>query len=177
MDALSLGKLTNRDRRAARFYGKSFDTGLPEEVSAALTAFQATLNFLDLIVATDPNAASAEAVFKIKFITLYHLLSSLTTFQAERSASLSLASASCLNSILTHPTTTEIIRPDRKGFRNTLIHYIPFPQVASQLSLDLPLCGLVEAYYPGTTCADMSAAVAEHTTRDATQLDAWAKGF
>jgi hypothetical protein len=176
MDALSLGKLTNHDRRAARFYGKPFDAGLPEEVTAALTAFQAALNFLDLMVATDPNIASAEAVFKVKFITLYHLLSSLATFHAERGASLGPASASRLDSILTHPTTTEIIRPDRKGFRNILIHYMPFPQVASQLSLDLPLCGLVEAYYPGTTYADMSTAVAEHTTRVATHLDAWAKG-
>jgi hypothetical protein len=65
---------------------------------------------------------------------------------------------------------------DRKGFRNTLIHYVPFPQVASQLWLDVPLCGLVEAYYPNTTYADMSTAVTEHVRRIAALLDGWANG-
>jgi hypothetical protein len=173
MDVLHLGKIKNRDRRAARFYGQAFDAALSEEVTAALTAFQASLNFLDLMVSADPNPASAEAVFKLKFITLYHVLSSLTKFTSEHGAGLSPASLSYLDAVLNHPLTTEIIRPDRRGFRNTLIHYLPFPQVTSQLSLDLPLCGLVEAYYLGTSYADMSAAVNEHTSRVAQALDDW----
>jgi hypothetical protein len=176
MDVLDLGKVKNRDRRAARFYGQIFDATLSEEVTAALTAFQATLNFLDLMVSADPNAASAEAVFKLKFVTLYHVLSSLTKFKSEHGAGLSPASLGYLDAILAHPFTTEIIRPDRRGFRNTLIHYVPFPQVASQLSLDLSLCGLVEVYYPGTSYADMSTAVTEHTSRVAALLDGWAEG-
>jgi hypothetical protein len=44
----------------------------------------------------------------------------------------------------------------------------------SQLSLDLPICGLVEAYYPNTTYVGMNTSVTEHTTRVAALLDEWA---
>lgn len=124
-------------------------------------------------MSADPNPVSAEAVFKLKFITLYHVLSSLTKFKNEHDAGLSPASLSYLDAVLDQPLTSEIIRPDRRSFRNTLIHYLPFPQVTSQLSLDLPLCGLVEAYYPGTSYADMSTSVNEHTSRVAQVLDDW----
>jgi hypothetical protein len=176
MDVLDLAQVSNKDRRAAQWYGQAFDACLSEEVTAALTAFQAALNFLDCIVSADPNPTSAEAVFKLKFITLYHVLSSLATFKTERGAGLSSGTAARLAAIVDDPSTAEVVRPNRRGLRNALIHYIPFTQLAPQLSLDLPLCGLVEAYCPGSSYADLSQTVNEHTSRVATLLDGWADG-
>jgi hypothetical protein len=100
---------------------------LTEKVSAVLMAFQCAMNFLDLVLSEEANPDSAEAVFKLKFITLYHVLSSLEQLQSRYSAALSPTSTNVLDVILGHQMTNEITRPDPKGLRNVLIHYVPLP--------------------------------------------------
>lgn len=173
MDSLSLNKVTNKDIRAARFYANAFDAGLAEKVTAVLTAFQCAMNFLDLMLSEEANPYSSEAVFKLKFITLYHVLSSLAKLKSLYGSILSSGSSSALDAILSHQLTNEITRRDRKGLRNVLIHYLPLPQVVAQLSPAKPLCGLIEAYYPGYDYVAMSQAIDEHTRHIAKVLDDW----
>lgn len=173
MDSLSLDKITNKDIRATRFYTNAFDAGLAEKVTAVLTAFQCAMNFLDLMLSEETNLYSSEAVFKLKFITLYHVLSSLAKLKSLYGSTLSTDSTSALDAILSDQMTNEITHPDRKGLRNTLIHYLPLQQVVAQLSPDKPLCGLVEAYYPGYDYIAMSRAIDEHTRHVAQALDIW----
>lgn len=145
-----LHAVKNKDIRAIRFYGGLFDRGLSDEARAALVAFQCSLNFLNLMVAEDPNPDSAEAVFKLKLVVLYHVLSSLAKFKAAFGASLGLTAGSALDAVLGHPATAVLTDAGKKGLRNTLMHYRPSATVMPHLSLSEPLYGLVEAYYPGS---------------------------
>lgn len=131
------------------------------------------MDFLALIVSEEPNPASAEAVFKLKLVTLYHVLSSLAKFKAAFGASLTPASSSALDVILRHPTTALLTDASKKGLRNTLMHYIPRGAVVAQMAIDRPLCGLVKAYYPSLDFAGMAKLVDEHTQLVAEMLDKW----
>jgi hypothetical protein len=173
VDVLDFRVLENNDIRASWFYGAAFDPGLSDEATAALVAFQCSMNFLALVVAEEPIPDSAEAAFKLKLVTLYHVLSSLAKFKAAFGASLAPASTGVLGAILDHPTTGLLTDPSKKGLRNTLLHYLPRGSVVAQLSLDQPVCGLVEAYYPSYDFAGMSKLVDEHTQLVAELLDDW----
>ncbi|QQM41527.1 hypothetical protein [Streptomyces liliifuscus] len=176
MAAMSFSELKSRDRRSERYFKHLFDAALSDELAASLSAFQCSLNFLDVMVAADQNAASAETIFKLRFITLYHVLSSLTELKAEYGSKLDNASLSFLDTILTHRASAVIMHTDGRGFRNTLVHYTPEKRVVAQLSLSASYYGLVEAYYPAYDFPTLSQEVSDHTTRVATLLNEWAKG-
>jgi len=174
MDVIDLHAVKNKDIRAIKFYEGTFDPSLSNEARAALAAFQCAVNFLALIVAEEPNADSAEAVFKLKLIVLYHVLSSLTKFEAAFGPFLDPAASSALAAILDHPTARLLTDTSGRGLRNTLMHYRPSSPVAAQLSKDQPLCGLVEVYYPSYDFTGMTKLVDEHTRLVAESLDDWA---
>jgi hypothetical protein len=174
MDGLDLGNVTNKDIRASKVYPAAFDAQLGDEATAALVIFQCSMNFLRLMLAEETNPQSAEAAFKLKLVVLYHVLSSLAKFKVAFGPSLTAASLGRLDVMLDHPTTAELRDPSKKGLRNTLMHYQPRgPQIVARLSLDQPLCGLVEAYYPTYDFATMSKLVDEHVQLVAEQLDDW----
>jgi hypothetical protein len=173
IDVIDLHAVTNKDIRANRFYDGLFDRGLSEEARAALVAFQCSMNFLTLVTAEDPNPDSAEAVFKLKLVVVYHVLSSLAKFKAAFGASLSPAAGSALEGILGHPTTAILTDVDKKGLRNTLMHYRPLASVVPQLSPSEPLYDLVRVYYPGSDFASMAKLLDEHTSLVAESLDEW----
>ncbi|MCX4662915.1 hypothetical protein ACIBCB_30005 [Streptomyces uncialis] len=176
MAVMNFSELKSRDRRSERYFKNLFDAAMSDELTASLSAFQCSLNFLDVMVATDQNVISAETIFKLRFITLYHVLSSLTQLKAKYGSNLSNASLGFLDAILSHQTSATIMHPDGRGFRNTLVHYTPEERVVAQLSLSASYYGLVEVYYPAYDFPTLSQAVSEHTTRVATLLDEWAKG-
>lgn len=175
MTAMSFGELTSRDRRSERYFKRLFDSALSDELTASLSAFQCSLNFLDVMLSTDQTAASAETMLKLKFITLYHVLSSLTELKDEYNSKLSTASLGLLNAILSHPSSVTIMHPDGRGFRNTLVHYTPEERVVPRLSMSVPHYGLVEEYYPAHDFTTMSQELSEHTTRVAMLLNEWAQ--
>lgn len=174
MDALDLQTVENEDVRAApKFYARAFDAGLGEKATAALVTFQCSINFLAMIVTQEPNKTSADAAFKLKFVVLYHVLSSLAKFKASFDSSLISASVGFLDAILSHPTSVDLSEPSKRGFGNTLMHYVPRGPIVAQLVPSRPLCGLVEAYYPDYDYAGMNEVVTEHTHLAADLLDDW----
>ena len=175
MAAMSFSELKSRDRRSERYFKRLFDVALSDELTASLSTFQCSLNFLDVMVAADQNAASAETIFKLRFISLYHVLSSLTELKAKYGSKLNSASLGFLDAILRHQMSTTIKHADGRGFRNTLVHYTPEERVVAQLSLRASYYGLVEAYYPAYDFPTFSREVGEHTTRVAALLDEWAR--
>lgn len=173
MTTMKFGELKSRDRRSERYFKRLFDPALSDEVTASLSAFQCSLNFLDVMLSTDQAAASTETMFKLRFITLYHVLSSLTKLKAEYGSKLNSTSLRLLDAILSHKSSATIMHAEGRGFRNTLVHYIPEKRVAPRLSLSLPYYGLVEEYYPEHDFATLSQELCEHTTRLAMLLDEW----
>ncbi|MFJ9564157.1 hypothetical protein ACIRQQ_29490 [Streptomyces fuscichromogenes] len=175
MTAMSFGELKSRDRRSERYFKRLFDPALSDELTASLSAFQCSLNFLDVMLSADQTAASAETTLKLRFITLYHVLSSLTELKAEYGRKLNSASLGLLDAILSHQSSGTIMHADGRGFRNTLVHYTPEERVVPRLSLSLPYYGLVEEYYPAYDFTTLSQELGEHTTRVAMLLDEWAQ--
>ncbi|MEL5954789.1 hypothetical protein AADR41_08415 [Streptomyces sp. CLV115] len=173
MTTMRFGELKSRDRRSERYFKRLFDPALSDELTASLSAFQCSLNFLDVMLSADRTAASAETMLKLRFITLYHVLSSLTELKAEYSSKLNSRSLVLLNAILSHKSSATVLHAEGRGFRNTLVHYTPEERVTPRLSLTLPYYGLVEEYYPAHDFTTLGQELCEHTTRLAMLLDEW----
>lgn len=175
VDAMNLNEIENEDVKTEKYFKSAFDPAFDDGMVGALSAFRCALNFLDVMLSGDTDSASAETVFKLKFVTLYQVIASLEELKKHQGASLNARSLGILDAILNHSTTALMTQGNRTGFRNTLIHYRPAARVAAQLSLSLPLCGLVEAYYPGYDFPMLSQEVNEHTERLAELLEDWAQ--
>ncbi|MFI8810990.1 MULTISPECIES: hypothetical protein [unclassified Streptomyces] len=175
MSGMRFGELRNRDRRSEWHFKCLFDPALSDELTASVSSFQCSLNFLDVMLSADQCVASDGTLLKLRFITLYHVLSSLTELKAVYGSALSRASLSLLDAILTHQASATIMHADARGFRNTLIHYIPEERVVTRLTLSLPFYGLIEEYYPAHNFCSLGQELGEHTTRVATLLNEWAQ--
>ncbi|MFC5663412.1 hypothetical protein ACFP3U_10525, partial [Kitasatospora misakiensis] len=169
----NLDAFETRDRRSERHFNQIFGPGLPEKMKASLTAFQCFLNVLDVMLRDDESPASAETVFKLRYITLYHVLSSLEKLRNQYEKELGMASRSLLAAMLDHPVSAEIRSGEARHFRNTLIHYTPAEHLVSKLSMTAPYYGLVEACFPARDFPSLQTAVAEHTGRMAALMDQW----
>ncbi|MFJ6385862.1 hypothetical protein ACIQI7_38400 [Kitasatospora sp. NPDC092039] len=169
----SIDAVQDRDRRSERHFNRIFDAGLPEKMKVSLTAFQCFLNVLDAMLRDDDNPASAETVFKLRYITLYHVLSSLEKLRDEYENALGPESRSLLATMLDHPVSAEIRSGEARHFRNTLIHYTPAEHLASRLSTNAPYYGLVEACFPDRDFPSLRTTVAEHTRWMAATMDQW----
>jgi len=176
VDAMDLDEIENKDVKFAEYFEGTFDPAFDEGLVGALAAFRCALNFCDVMLSGDASADSAEAVFKIKYVTLYHVLASLEELKKHYVADLNARSLGILDAILSNSTTGLMLARNSAGLRNTLIHYRPAAKAAALLSLNLPLCGLVEAYVPGYDFPTLSQEVDEHTVRVAELFEEWARG-
>ncbi|MFD4245251.1 hypothetical protein ACFWP3_27240 [Streptomyces sp. NPDC058525] len=175
VNVMNLGEIENEDVKTEKYFKGAFDPAFDDGMVGALTAFRCALNFLDVMLSGDKDIASAETVFKIKFVTLYQVMASLRELRSHYGASVTGRSQGILDAILGHSTTALMLQRNRTGFRNTLIHYRPTARVTAQLSLSLPLCGLVEAYYPGYDFLTLSQEIDEHIVRVAELCEEWAQ--
>ncbi len=172
MDTLKATDLADREVRAEKTYRQAFDPALPEELKAALTGLTCALSVVDVLLADDAEGPSAVTVSKLRYITLHHVLSSLRKLAKEYGPRLRLSARALLDEILTAPTSVRMDQAHR-GFRNTLVHYRPEQRIQEQLSLNQPLYGLVEVYFPGEGFPSLNAEVAAHLTDIAHRMQAW----
>jgi hypothetical protein len=176
MGAFASAEIRSLDVKSHEYYARAFSGQFDPGVTAALTALQSSMNFLTWVLAADTSSASHATTTKLKFITLYHALSSLKKLRTESGTAFTAESGRLLDTILDHETSGIIMNDDARGFRNTLMHYgLDSRLDVARLSLDLPLCGLVEAYYPNHNFSQLSRAVNEHTERVAGLLNEWSE--
>ncbi|WP_030719950.1 hypothetical protein [Streptomyces griseus] len=163
------------DVRAKKHYQAGFDPSLPEAVKASLTAMTCALNTLSVLLADEPENVSTVSLWKMRYITLHHVLSSLTKLDEQYGAGLRPPDRSLLREILDAPLTG-LISQAHGGFRNTLVHYLPPRNVHEQLSFDQPLYGLLDAYFPKAADARLlNEGLAGFTSHTAGLLDAWSR--
>lgn len=81
------------------------------------------MSFLDLMLSEESNPDSVGAVFKLKFITRYHVLSSLEQLQSRYSAALTPTATYVLDAILGHQVTNEITYRDASVLGITTYRY------------------------------------------------------
>lgn len=172
LDALQKTDLTENEVRAEKHYRRSFDPTLREEIKASLTAMTCALNTVDVFLADDVTPSSATTLFKLRYLTLHHVLSSLRKLDDQYAAGLRPLTRALLKDILDAPMSNLILQAHR-GFRNTLVHYRPTRDVQERLSLDAPLYGLLDAYFSADEARSLGDALALHTAHVADRMSAW----
>lgn len=133
LDAMQKTDLTENEVRAEKHYRRSFDPALREEIKASLTAMTCALKTVDVLLAADTSRSSAITLWKLRYITLHHVLSGLRKLDVQYGAELRPPDRALLKEILDAPTSNLILQA-HGGFRNTLVHYRPTRHVQDRLS-------------------------------------------
>jgi len=169
------GKLEQKDVRSTKYYRSLFGGRLPIGILAALDTFRSALNTIDVLMAADASPDSAEALFKIRFVTLYHALRGLQQLQSAHSRVLDSGAERRLSGLQLHSTTSMLQSDNARWFRNTLVHYKLATQCpTTALDFGTPLSGLVDFYFPGVEFTQLANQIQEHAERVARSLDEWA---
>jgi hypothetical protein len=168
-------RLTHKDVRSSKYYTSHFGEQLPVGIVAALDAFRCALNTIDALISTDTSPGAAEAIFKIRFVTLYHVLKGLQQLHSVHSQVLDQEADQRLIDIEQHATTLMLQTDKARWCRNTLIHYglsnsVPTVDIDPQK----PLAGLAVFYFPGVGFSKLATEVQEHAELVARSLDDWA---
>jgi hypothetical protein len=174
IDDVSFRSFKDRDVKSEKFYAARFDSSFSVGLTAALTVFQCSLNFLDLLVSLDKSEGSRDTTFKIEFITLYHVVSSLHALRRTPSVDANASSKAHLDSILDSKEAQLLMGSEAEMLRNTLVHYGLDSRIdITRLSPDKNLCGLVEACFPGHGFVNLHEAIDTEIRRIAELLDTW----
>jgi hypothetical protein len=175
LTSIEPSKLTSRDVRSWDYYGRAFGGGLSVGLAAAVIAFRCSMNTLDTMLPLDNSKASEETSFKLRFVTLYHVLAGLHELLNSPEAELIDNSQTLIAEIDSDPTSALFLRPSTRFLRNTLVHYsIDSRLPTGSLDHSQPLAGLVGVYYGDLGFAELSTLLKQHTHRVARLLDDWA---
>ena len=134
--------------------------------------FLTQVNFLQYILSNLVADASC-TLFKLKYIVLYHLVSSLRKLRdyCHREQELTDHSLEPLQAIVTDRDLQEIA--SQSTFRNTLVHYGIRDVPDELLSYDTKLYGLAEHFFDGRTYEQVSDMVDKQIERTSAILEKW----
>ncbi|WP_162908123.1 hypothetical protein [Allorhizocola rhizosphaerae] len=164
-----------QDVRSERYYAKVFDGPSNPDLNALLTVFQAMLNFAH-IASTGICSAIDYSAFKMRFLTLYQVLSSLRILRNDELRPLTSRSTQFINKLVESREAQLILAPAAKPFRNTLMHYNLHHKVdKSRVDIRAPLFGLVPIYFPAHDSETFATAIDECIAKASTTMDEWAR--
>jgi hypothetical protein len=162
------------DVRSDRYYQKVFDGPENPDLNALLTFFQGLINFAELVTISNSGASDYSA-FKIRFLTLYQVLTSLRMLRNDQSQTLAARSTKLLTSLVDAAETQLLLSRPARSFRNTLMHYnLVQPIDKTRVDVAQPLFGLIPIYFPAHTADSFAATVDQHIATVAAGLDEWA---
>ncbi|MFI8293016.1 hypothetical protein ACIGBL_28130 [Streptomyces sp. NPDC085614] len=167
-------KLSDRDVRAARYYGRGFNGSETPHLNGVLTDFQAMVNFATSVITIGSDPLSLEyTVFKIRYVTLYHVLASLLQLRTRDDLGLSRDSCRIIDKVTGSVEAQIITARSTRGFRNILVHYDPRGK-AEEMDLEKPLLGLVPIFFPEHDFTSLSALVDQCARDTSRELNQWA---
>ncbi|HEY7427629.1 MAG TPA: hypothetical protein VH682_25585 [Gemmataceae bacterium] len=173
--SIESSKLVSQDVRSWDYYGRAFGGGLNVGLAAALTAFCCSMNTLDTMLPLDNSKASDETSFKLRFVTLYHVLAGLRELLNSPDSEFTDKPRIPLSDIDSDPISALFLRPSAKLLRNTLVHYgLDSRLPMGSIDPSQPLAGLVGIYYDDLDFAELSTLLKQHTHRVARLIDDWA---
>lgn len=112
------------DLRSAKFYPDTFNGDSTPDLNAALVLLLGHLNFITDVVAPEGSEApQSYTTFKIRFLTIYQVVRSLSILRDVQAETLRPDSRAVIDTILQHPASISILRDDVRPLRNTLMHY------------------------------------------------------
>ena len=111
------------------------------------------------------------ALFRIRLVTLSHVLSALSEIQQRYGDAMSSPSLATLEQVLADPVARTVLESCR-SLRNVSMHYGVDPSWAG-LDLQLPMAGLVETLVPGSSLSQLSEDLRNLTARVSAVFNAW----
>jgi hypothetical protein len=166
-------KLGYKDVKSVDFFPSVFNRcDTTTSINFSLLLFLSAINFIRHILSR-LMANSPEIFFKIKFITLYHLVSSLERLKnyCYPKNLLTESSKQYFENILNN-TDLKKIR-SQKELRNILVHYQPIKIPSSLLSPSFNLTNLVEYFFPGESFEEIDKKVDDQIIRISDILEQW----
>jgi len=174
LDDALVGK--DEDVRSCEFYARTFNEAGPEELNGFLSVLQSAMNFTSEILSLESNVESFYTVFKIRFLTLYHVIRSIRPLIGNRALTISSLSQSYILRIISNPMAKLIISDaDVTGLRQSLVHYRPEARFVARLDTAAPLYGLLRAAFPGRTAMEAVGEVYQCAADTAALINDWAK--
>jgi hypothetical protein len=171
VDVAQFGK-PGDDVRSERYYQRVFNGETTPSINALMTVFQASIDFIDVLV---PSSLEY-SLFKIRFLTVYQVLRSLEMLRTERASELSTESLAAIAGIVDTTEAQLIVDPSAKPFRNTLMHYGPDNRIdLSLVDKDDLIGSLVPLCYGGLTATDFAVKLDVCIAHTAAGLNAWAQ--
>jgi hypothetical protein len=170
--------LRSKDVKSKNYYTTIFNGTSSEQLNACLMFFMTSANFASYIL---PELVESRnfTFFKIKFLTLYHLVISLTKFQNYfyNQNILTTRSKEYFKKIFSGKDLKRI--KNRADFRNILVHYNFENYLSKQRNVlvnfqpDREFYGLVEHFFNGNTAIDVDDLIDSELHRIATILEEW----
>ncbi|MEU9286769.1 hypothetical protein AB0D57_19135 [Streptomyces sp. NPDC048275] len=176
--SLSGAELNSSDVRAHRYYGRVFNRRATPGMNGLLSDFRTRMNFVDSIVVAGSDVLDLEyTVFKMRYIALYQVLSSLNVLKRDvfHYSRLSPDSMAHVERIVGTPEAEVLLARQVRGFRNTLMHYNLLGDVdTDKVDLSAPLFGLVSNYFPDHDYRSLSEIVDRAIKKTSVELNVWA---
>lgn len=162
----------SKDKKAQAYLQRIFNGKATPHINSCLLLFLATVNFplyifSQLVVDTPPTW------FKIKFLTLYHLASSVKKLQDyyRPSGQFSELSKMYLQKLLDDSELKTI--KSKAHFRNILVHYDIRNIPEKNLQSGIKYFGMIEYFFDGASFEDLNGMVDRQLLRISRTLEDW----
>jgi hypothetical protein len=164
-----------RDVKSERYYLSVFNGPTSKRINFSLSLLLYALNYLQYILgnlmAEDPDTS-----FRMKFVTLYHVASSLRQLQnyLYPQGVLTDKSKECFKRILSDKELKRII--SESNLRNVFVHYRIDKFRDEDLDLDTRMYGLIEASFNNHSFTSLDELLDRQIARVSRILEEWLEG-
>lgn len=165
-------ELKYKDDKSDKLLQRIFNKFTSTEVNLSLLLFLTQVNYLQYIL-TGSVMAEHYTLFKIKYILLYHLVSSLQKLRDDKQSAslLTRRSVTYIDNIILDIPLAELI--SKRQFRNILVHYGIPPSLDGILSPQIEFYGLVEHFFNGNSYSMILEQVNCQLSRISQILEEW----
>lgn len=159
-----------KDYKSEKYFAHIFYSELTPGVAELLLTYLSMLNFVYLVL--DSQNTNSFSLFKIRYITIFHVISSIRKLQGYfRKISLLSDKSDIVFRNISSDSTSKLILAN-KNFRNTLVHY-RIKKNHDHLDKNKLFFGLVENSFDSHTAEQMKDLVNAKIESTITILDAW----
>lgn len=164
--------LKYKDEKSEIILSRIFNGPTSEPVNLSLLLFLTQVNYLQYILA-DAVSPKHYTLFKIKYVLLYHLTSSLERLQSDNASNglLTNRSIEYIERITLDPLLRELV--SKRQFRNILVHYGIPKSLNAELSQSTELYGLTEHFFNGSSYEQILNSVNAQISRISSILEEW----
>lgn len=167
---ISENELTYSDHKSKKYYKSIFNHSIPIGIMHLIQLILSMINFVFYIL--NKENTNTFTLFKVRYITIYHAVSSLKKVQGYLYANrlINNESKKNLSKILGNPKIKLLANSQ---FRNQLVHYKTTKVDLRQLDTSLKFYGFVEYYFSGLSFNELYQTVNQALVYTSENLNSW----